>query len=101
VGALSMSAPYTIFFRGLDGLIDQPAAERLAKNRDCVAVFYHYGDWSDAVARVAANPDTPYHVVGFSRGAAPDIMGGFMAVFLLVPESLVTASSSSLFIAPV
>jgi hypothetical protein len=94
VGALSMSAPYTIFFRGLDGLIDQPAAERLAKNRDCVAVFYHYGDWSDAVARVAANPDTPYHVVGFSRGAAPDIMGGFMAAVrkheYRLPEDLMT-----------
>jgi hypothetical protein len=31
MGALIMTAPYVIFFRGLDGLINESAAERLAK----------------------------------------------------------------------
>jgi hypothetical protein len=88
-----MTAPY-IFFRGLDGLIDISAAERLAKNRGCAAVFYHYGDWPDAVRHVTAKPDTPYHVVGFSRGAAPDVIGGFMAAVrkhkARLPEDIMT-----------
>jgi hypothetical protein len=98
VGALTavteMAAPTIIFFRGLDGLIDVAAAERLAKNRGAAAVFYHYGDWSEAVAHVAANPGMPYHIVGFSRGAAPDVMGGFMKDIrrrnLRLPKDLMT-----------
>ena len=31
--------PYIIFFRGLNGMIDDSAAERLAKNRGCQAVL--------------------------------------------------------------
>jgi hypothetical protein len=86
--------PYVIFFRGLDGLIDAAGAERLAKHRGATACFYHYGDWREAAQRVAANSKTPYHVVGFSRGAAPDIMGGFMREVRghnrLLPEDLMT-----------
>ncbi len=86
--------PYVIFFRGLDGLIDEAAARRLAKNRGGAAVFYHYGDWREAAGHVAANPDAPNHVVGFSRGAAPDVMGGFMREVrkrgLRLPEDLMT-----------
>ena len=89
-----MTAPYIIFFRGLDGLIDVAAAERLARNRGCEAVFYRHDRWRAAVAYVAARPDEPYHVVGFSRGAAPDVMGGFMAEVrgkkLRLPADLMT-----------
>jgi hypothetical protein len=89
-----MTSPYIIFFRGLDGAIDVVAAERLAKNRGATAVFYHYGDWREAAAHVAANPGAAYHVVGFSRGAAPDIMGGLMREVrrrgLRQPEDLMT-----------
>jgi D-alanyl-D-alanine carboxypeptidase len=94
-GGVGMTAqPYVIFFRGLDGLIDESAAERLAKNRGCDAVFFRYSDWSAAAVRAGGYPDTPYHVVGFSRGAAPDIMGGFMAAVRKhnwrLPEDLMT-----------
>jgi hypothetical protein len=89
-----MTPPYIIFFRGLDGLIDVAAAERLARNRGCEAVFYRYDRWRAAVAYVAARPDEPYHVVGFSRGAALDVMGGFMAEVrgqkLRLPADLMT-----------
>jgi D-alanyl-D-alanine carboxypeptidase len=71
--------PYIIFFRGLAALIDESAAERLAQNRGCAAVFYPYPEWPMAARHVGANPDAPYHVVGFSRGAAGDVMGGFMS----------------------
>ncbi|MBV9971336.1 MAG: hypothetical protein JO228_15240, partial [Xanthobacteraceae bacterium] len=87
-------APYVIFFRGLAGLIDEAAAARLAKNRGSTAVFYRYDDWREAVQHVAAHPEAPYHVVGFSRGAAPDVMGGFMREArkrgLRLPEDLMT-----------
>jgi hypothetical protein len=86
--------PYIIFFRGLNGLIDDSAAERLAKNRGCEAVFFPYANWLGAAEHVSENPDVPYHVVGFSRGAAPDIMGGFMATVrkhrYRLPEDLMT-----------
>ena len=86
--------PYIIFFRGLDGLIDQGAAERLANNRGCAAVFYRYAEWPAAAQHVGANPDAPYHVVGFSRGAAPDVIGGFMSAVRRhewrLPEDLMT-----------
>jgi hypothetical protein len=45
-----MTGPFIIFFRGLNGLIDENAATRLAKNRGCEAVFYHYNEWADAAA---------------------------------------------------
>ncbi len=86
--------PYIIFFRGLEGLIDQSEAERLAKNRGCAAMFYRYAEWPAAAQHVGANPDAAYHVVGFSRGAAPDIMGGFMSAVRRhgwrLPEDLMT-----------
>jgi hypothetical protein len=95
-GALNMTAPTIIFFRGLDGLMDVSAAERVAKNRGCEARLYHYGDWAAAADYVIAHPKMPfYHVVGFSRGAAPDVMGGFMKRIrehkgALLPASLMT-----------
>jgi hypothetical protein len=86
--------PYAIFFRGLDGLIDQDAAVRLAKNRGCDAVFYHYLDWQTAARDVGVKLAVPYHVVGFSRGAAPDIMGGLMSAVRKhnwrLPEDIMT-----------
>jgi D-alanyl-D-alanine carboxypeptidase len=86
--------PYIIFFRGLAALIDESAAERLAQNRGCAAVFYPYPEWPMAARRVGANPDAPYHVVGFSRGAAGDVMGGFMSAVRRhgsrLPEDLMT-----------
>jgi hypothetical protein len=89
-----MTRPCIIFFRGLDGLIDESAAERLAKNRGCEAAFYHYNEWADAAADVGAGDVVPYHVVGFSRGAAPDVIGGFMREVrrrnLRLPEGLMT-----------
>jgi hypothetical protein len=96
MGALIMTAPYVIFFRGLDGLINESAAERLAKNRGCEARFYRYDNWALAADFVIAHRETPfYHVVGFSRGAAPGVMGGFMARIrahkgCLLPDSLMT-----------
>lgn len=50
-----MTAPYVIFFRGIEGLIDVAAAERLAKNRGCTAIFYRYTEWTEAVGRIAEN----------------------------------------------
>lgn len=88
-----MTQPYIIFFRGLNGLIDETAAKQLASNRGCEAVFYPYSEWFEAAAKVVGN-DTSYHVVGFSRGAAPDIMGGFMkrirSLKARLPEDLMT-----------
>jgi hypothetical protein len=55
-GAQNMTAPIIIFFRGLDGLIDEAAAERLAKNRGCMARLYRYGDWAAAAAHDPARP---------------------------------------------
>jgi hypothetical protein len=57
-------------------------------------MFFPYRQWPKAVDRPRTNRDTPYHLVGFSRGAAPDIMGGFMKAVrragLRLPEDLMT-----------
>lgn len=87
---------YVIFFRGLNNLIDEDGARQLAKNRGCEALFYSYQDSRMAAIHVVQNKsDTPYHVVGFSRGAAPDVMGGFMNIVRLrkdtrLPEDIMT-----------
>lgn len=70
-------SPYVIFFSGLRKLIDRPAAQRLAASRGAEAVFFTYERWSSA-ANYVSRHDARYHVVGFSRGGAPDVMGGFM-----------------------
>lgn len=89
-----MIQPYVIFFKGLNGLIDKDSAERLAKNRGCEAVFFDYEDWTKAAAYVASHPNVDYHVVGFSRGAASDVMGGLMSTVrkhnLQLPIDLMT-----------
>ena len=89
-----MKQPYVIFFEGLNQRIDKDPARRLAKNRGCVAIFFPYRQWRKAVDLPHTNPDIPYHVVGFSRGAAPDIMGGFMTAVrhagYRLPEDLMT-----------
>jgi D-alanyl-D-alanine carboxypeptidase len=89
-----MPQPYIIFFRGLDGLIDESAAKRLASNRGCEAIFFSFGNWNDAALHVKKNPDTPYHIVGFSRGASPATLASFMATVrqygYRLPEDIMT-----------
>jgi hypothetical protein len=86
---------YVIFFCGLKGQIDDVAAERLAGCWDAEPLYYLHTNWKEAVTAVSRmEADESYAVCGFSRGAATDVMGGFLgrvrARRLRLPQFIMT-----------
>lgn len=69
---------FTIFFSGLDGLIQADAASTLAAAQGGEAVTFRYTEPERAISYVGARPGAHYYVVGFSAGAQSRVMGTFM-----------------------